>query len=272
MTIAAAFICNNGVVLGADTEVTRSVTSKTYESKILRIHHNVDLYLTYSGNVDFVREMIERVKEKTGLVHNPVDTKPSPDKCFDLIRAEYQAEMERELQKPPDSIFWTELLVAVRRDMYHLHKAEYEYRTTVYHLKGQSVIPVDHYAAIGIGSEMGHAIFGPLYRKFALTLEGAFIMINALRRTKASVPGCGGSSNILMIANSGDWPIEEIPQAEIKQIEADCEFLDQNVGYLYEWFPSSLSKKGFEHNFRVLKNRLLERRSRPGRLKFPLLP
>jgi 20S proteasome alpha/beta subunit len=45
MTIAAAFVCNNGVVLGADTEVTRSQSCKTYESKILSIHHDVDLYL-----------------------------------------------------------------------------------------------------------------------------------------------------------------------------------------------------------------------------------
>ena len=60
MTIAAAFVCNDGVILGADTEVTRSAVCKTYESKILRINDNVDVYLTYCGNVDFVREMIER--------------------------------------------------------------------------------------------------------------------------------------------------------------------------------------------------------------------
>jgi 20S proteasome alpha/beta subunit len=109
MTIAAAFVCNNGAVLGADTEITRSPFSKTYDSKILRIHHNVDLYLTYTGSVDFVREMIERVKEATGLVRNPVDKAPTPDECFDLIRSEYQAEMERELQKPPENVLWTEV-------------------------------------------------------------------------------------------------------------------------------------------------------------------
>jgi 20S proteasome alpha/beta subunit len=124
MTIAAAFICHNGVVLGADTEVTRSLVSKTYESKIHGIHRSVDVYLTYCGGVDYVRELIERVREAAGITRNPVDVKLSPDECFDLVRTFYQSDMERELQKPPESVQWTELLVAVRRNMHHLHKAE----------------------------------------------------------------------------------------------------------------------------------------------------
>src|SRR5271168_3836348 len=115
MTIAAAFVCNDGVLLGADTEVTRSQISKTYESKILSVHHNVDLYLTYCGNVDFVKEMIQGVRDATGLTRNPVDTRPDVEECFQLICSEYQAEMKRELQNPPESVVWSELLVAVRR-------------------------------------------------------------------------------------------------------------------------------------------------------------
>lgn len=269
MTIAAAFICNDGVLLGADTEITYSDFSKAYESKILDIHHNVDLYLTYAGSPYFVREIIESVKKATGLLHNPVDIKPSPDECFNLLCGTYQTAYEREQQKPQEEAILTELLVAVRRDMHHLFKAEYEYRTTVYHLAGKDITPIDRYAVIGIGRDAARTLFDPFYQKFSLTTEGAFAMINAIRRTKASVPGCGGSSNILTIRNSGDWPVSEIGQDEIKQIEADQNFLDENLRNLYEWMPSSISDEGFEYNFNVLKRRIAERRSQANRLKIP---
>lgn len=271
MTIAAAFICHNGVVLGADTEITRSSISKTYESKVHGIHHKVDVYFTYCGYPDYVRELIERVRETAGLIHNPVDVKLTPDECFELIRTLYQADMERELQKPPENVMWTELLVAVRRNMHYLFKAEYDYRTSVYHLNGNSVVPVDRYAAIGIGADIAHAVFGPIYQHTS-TLESAFNMIDALRRVKTTVPGCGGSSTVMTIANSGDYPIAVVPSNEIKQIEADCEFLDEQLRRLYQWFPSSIPDEGFEHNFSTLKKKLLERRSQPNRLKFPWKP
>jgi 20S proteasome alpha/beta subunit len=271
MTIAAAFVCHNGVVLGADTEVTRSAISKTYEKKILGIHHNVDVYFTYCGNVDYVRELVERVRDEAGITRNPVDVKLAPDECYDLIRKFYQSDMEREAQKPPEDVIWTELLVAVRRNMHYLFKAEYDYRTTVYHLNGNSVVPVDRYAAVGIGADIAHAVFGPIYQH-ASTVEAAFNMIDALRRVKSTVPGCGGLSTIMTIADSGDYPVDLVPSDEIKQIEADCEFLDQNLRYLYQWFPSSMPGDGFEHNFSTLKKRLSERRSKAGRLKYPYVP
>jgi 20S proteasome alpha/beta subunit len=269
MTIAAAFVCHNGVVLGADTEVTRSPFSKTNESKIHGIHNNVDVYLTYCGGVDYVRELIERVRDASGITYNPVDVKLSPDECFELIRNFYQTDMAAELQKPAESVMWTELLVAVRRSMHHLHKAEYEYRTTVYHLNGGSVVPVDRYAAIGIGADIAHAVFGPIYQGHVGVLESSFNMVYALRRVKATVPGCGGNSTVMTIANAGDYPVDLIPSAELKQIEDDCEFLDNKLRMLYQWVPSSLTEEGFEHNFEVLKKRIIERRSQPNRLNFP---
>jgi 20S proteasome alpha/beta subunit len=269
MTIAAAFVCNNGVVLGADMEVTRSAISKTYESKTLGIHSKVDVYLTYCGGVDYVRELIERVRDASGITHNPVDVNLKPDECFSLLKDFYQADMEKELEKPPENVQWTELLVAVRRDMYHLHKAEYEYRTTVYHLNGNSVVPVDRYAAIGIGADIAHAVFGPIYNSWSGILEASFDMIDALRRVKATGPGCGGCSTVMTIANYGDHPIDFVPSDEILQIESDCEFLDENLRFLYRWMSSPGSKQRFNKNISLLRKRLTERRATPGRLTFP---
>lgn len=271
MTIAAAFVCHNGVVLGADTEVTRTALSKTYENKILGIHADVDVYLAYCGNVDYVRELVERVRDAMGITHNPVDVKVKPDDCYELIRGFYQEDMRREAQKPPENIIWTELLVAVRRNMHYLYKAEYEYRTTVYHLNGDSTVPVDRYAAIGIGADIAHAVFGPIYQRRS-TLEATFDMIDALRRVKTTVPGCGGASTIMTLVNSGDYPVDLVPTEEIKQIEEDCEFLDKNLRHLYQWVPSSTPNERFEDTFSLLKKRILERRSKPGRLKFPFAP
>lgn len=62
MTVAAGFVCNNGIVLGADSEITHSETSKTNESKIIRIHPSGDVFLTYSGDTYFVRDLVARLR------------------------------------------------------------------------------------------------------------------------------------------------------------------------------------------------------------------
>jgi hypothetical protein len=222
--------------------------------------------------VDYVRELVERVRDAAGITHNPVDVKLTPDECFDLIRSFYQADVEAEAQKPPETVLWTELLIAVRRSMHYLHKAEYEYRTTVYHLNGKSTVPVDQYAVIGIGSDIAHAVFRPIYQGTTGTLEAAFGMIDALRRVKTTVPGCGGLSTVMRIANSGDYPVDAVPSDEIKQIEADCEFLDRYVRPLYHWVPSSMQSDRLERNLDMLKQRLVERHNQLGRLKFPYVP
>jgi 20S proteasome alpha/beta subunit len=56
MTVAVGLVCNNGVVLAADTEVTYvGGTGKRYESKIFPIRPEAGCYLTYTGNPDFAK-------------------------------------------------------------------------------------------------------------------------------------------------------------------------------------------------------------------------
>jgi hypothetical protein len=132
-------------------------------------------------------------------------------------------------------------------------------------------MPVDRYVAIGIGADIAHAVFGPIYQSTNI-LDGSFNMIDALRRVKTTVPGCGGPSTLLTIANEGDYPIDTVPSNEIKQIEADCEFLDEKLRHLYQWLPSSLAHQKFDRNLSILSKNLRERRKQAGRLKYPYVP
>lgn len=268
LTIAAGFVCHNGVVLGADSEITHSTSSKAYQSRIHKIHPDIGIHFVYAGDVADVRGLVEKTRKQTGLLHNPFGRLPTPDECFEIICAEYQAMIEKQLKKPADQVSWSELLVAVRQDMTHLAKAEIDFETTLYHLNGDQVTPVDRFEFIGIGNEVGRAIFDPLYQKESV-LESVFSIINAIRRVKTAVPGCDGPTHVLTVKNSGEWPIEEVGQLEIEQIEKDSEFLDKQLRLLYQWFPSSMPDESFGKNLDVLRRQMIEQRSKPNRVKFP---
>lgn len=264
MTVAAGFVCNNGIVLGADSEITHSLTSRTNESKIFRIHPEGDVFLTYCGDTDFIKDLINQMRhfiETSGIAN--IDA----DDCLSLIRSIYEANMDKELGKPEAEIIWSELLVAVRRDKRHLFKAELEYETALYHLYGKKMIPVDRYAVIGIGNEIARSIFETRYSWIQHILEGAIVMVDALRRVKDAVPGCGGPTEIFAITGATNFFMHEFGAKEIKQIEADCEFLDSQLRYVYEWLPQCVSNNVLAENLERLTKRIDDRQNEPQRIR-----
>ena len=61
MTVAAGFVCKNGIVLCADTEITAG-TGKYQQSKI--VHLFSACYAVYAGDSPFVAEIVPRLREK----------------------------------------------------------------------------------------------------------------------------------------------------------------------------------------------------------------
>jgi hypothetical protein len=217
-----------------------------------------------------MRQMVGRIRVALGcdLAFPP---KPTADSCFETICSEYQASLKSQESKPPEEKGWLELLVTIRRSMHHLFKAERGYETSLYHIIGSHVLPVDRYAVIGIGEEMAHTFFDSRFRPFARTEEAAFTMIDAIRRVKRSVQGCGGNTSIVAIINDDSYPGEDLGIEEVRQVEADLAFLDEATHRLFIDFPSSTTPEIFEYNFEVLRKKLHERRAEPGRLEIPFL-
>jgi 20S proteasome alpha/beta subunit len=65
MTIAAGFCCSDGVLLAADTLISmQGGSGKSYESKILEVDFDLNMYLTYAGDPDFAKEYVNELSEQ----------------------------------------------------------------------------------------------------------------------------------------------------------------------------------------------------------------
>jgi hypothetical protein len=258
MTVAAGFVCANGVVLGADTELTFT-TGKTNERKIFEINPYHGCYIAYSGDSYAAKDLIARVIPQTQ--HHP------PGECLAIIETEYRNTIQAEMKKKNlDQRSWFDLLVTIRRDVREPFKTKlHDYRTSLYHLYGDRTLPIDRYAVVGVGQEFALSIFERRYQCLS-TLECAYILIDAIRQVKKSVQGCGGSTNIVEIPDSGDRPYENFGKLEIEKIEKECEFLEGILNPLLLAFPSPMTSEAFESTVDWLLNRLRLRRAERGLL------
>jgi hypothetical protein len=118
---------------------------------------------------------------------------------------------------------------------------------------------------VGVGQEFALSIFERRYQCLS-TLECAYILIDAIRQVKKSVQGCGGSTNIVEIPDSGDRPYENFGKLEIEKIEKECEFLEGILNPLLLAFPSPMTSEAFESTVDWLLNRLRLRRAERGLL------
>jgi 20S proteasome alpha/beta subunit len=255
MTIAAAFACQDGVILGADTEVTLAGRGKVYEKKILEINENHGCYLTYCGDTYFVKDLVRRIQETASSC--------SAEGCLEAVVGGYRSALSDESRKAADQQSWAELIISVRRH------TRVGYKSQLFHLHGERVIPIGRYAAIGIGDEFAQAMFAPSYRDAAKMVNGSLALIEALRKVKESVTGCGGETNILCINdhpfNSGTMLGSEF----VRQVEEDHKFLEESLRPLYWSFPAS---EGFEQVDKEIESavtRLKNRKESAGRLRIP---
>lgn len=258
MTVAAGFVCSNGVILGADTELTLT-TGKTNESKIFSINPKQGCYITYSGDSYAAKDLVAKAVTKTKGC--------SADECLALIEGEYQGMIYREMaKKKADQKSWFELLLTVRRDVREPYKVKvFDYESSLYHLYGDRTMPIKKYGVIGVGQDVALSIFEHRYAPLP-TSECAYIMIDAIRQVKRSVQLCGGSTNIIEIPNTDELPYENFGKLEIAQIEDECDFLEGILNPLLLAFPSPMTGENFEGTVNWLVNRMKLRRANRGLL------
>ena len=91
MTIAAGFVCGNGIVLGADTELTLPNRGKTYERKIFEINGNHGCYLAYTGDAYLVKDLVGELHGSTGSL--------SATECLETVQNHYRTKIEEEANK-----------------------------------------------------------------------------------------------------------------------------------------------------------------------------
>ena len=137
MTIAMGFVCNDGIVLSADSQITTSLT-KSHEAKIQHFDFKGGkAAFVYAGNVNFSLSAYQKVKKE--LIQEP------PQDPLAKIESILEREYRRNVLKHPghsadDSLDYQFLIAFWKDGIARLFMSD---RTTL--------VEVDHWEPIGIG-------------------------------------------------------------------------------------------------------------------------
>lgn len=245
MTIAVGLVCNNGVVLAADTEITYGATSKKEESKLFRISHELGCWATYTGVSDFAKEFVDRLRN--------LEKALSPSGALSLIRSEYNQMLDVQRKRHKDERSYAEFLITIRIPS---EKSIYGATAHLYQLRGDHCFSVDSYAAIGAGEEHASSLFQTLHHPFNLTIEAIETAIYAIQKTKRTVQFVDGRTEILDIASDAESDVIDLGKEEIKAIEESYNFLENEFRALIRAFPSPMTEENFDKTIDRLRKNL----------------
>ena len=190
MTVAAAFACQDGAVLCADTQLTVPGWFKYPESKITVISKfKCRPFFVYAGDVDFSKMCIERIARKLADVLNPSSASITlPAAAADLLKEE-AITIYNQYRK----FCQLQLLIALQGKV----------SVYLYKLSGLSVSPILSYECIGAGASIARSVASVLYESSMQVKETSFVATYALGQAKKHSYGVGGQSQVVMIYRRG---------------------------------------------------------------------
>ena len=200
VTIAAGFVCKDGIVLCADTEETgfgykrRVAKLQVMPNKPPFSEDEPVAVFTGSGTAAFMDEVIEKMW--AGVLESG-----EQELAKIIRRLEYENRLYHTTiwhtyptTNRVDLLPEADLLFAVRaKDGFGLFQA-----------KGTMFNRVKSYAAIGCGGELSDYICEDAHRTTEDVARTICLAIYMLEETKGHVPGCGGESHIAVLAKDGN--------------------------------------------------------------------
>lgn len=213
MTLAVAFRCEDGILIGADSE-TWYGNAKVYQEKVFVIpeHKQKDgdygVVLTGAGDFAVMSHCAQLLREKyLSRCDGALLSIQQSLRTFATSK-DYREVVER--QSGPSGVL-TEFIVAIR---------SVDCQTDLFHLRGLDYYPVQEYIAVGIGSEMAIFFSRWLYRPEATITIFAPLALQIVRAAKGHNPGVGGNTSIYKLFNAGHGASEPLTS-----VSNDAEFL-----------------------------------------------
>ena len=183
MTIAAGFRCKDGIVLCADTQISRGHT-KYYEEKIY-VNDGQDFAVAFAvaGDISLVKEIREKVSAK--LSHPDL----SPDYVGQILDEALEARLYTDLG--------IELLVA------HSIKG---HKPELLKFAGKGLHTAEGCEILGVGdSSLIRFISSNVYSPEITIHEATVLAIYIVRKAKDTLEYCGGDTNVCTVQDAGEW-------------------------------------------------------------------
>jgi hypothetical protein len=204
VTIAAGFVCEEGVLLCADTEHT-GWTSKFHDSKL--DHFEIPggkIAFALAGHSSFAWSAIQKCRDRLRGVA-PQDIMVELEQ---LLETEYRRHV---LGHPNYADVGYELLIALWAS---------PERVALYATTETSIRKVDGFECIGIGRELASFIIRPTFLRLMPERKALSLAAYALVEVKESISGCGGMSVYLLLQNDGNvGTLTSIHKGKCEQLE-----------------------------------------------------
>lgn len=234
MTIAAGFVCTDGIVIGADTEYSNSVV-KEYRSKIWR-SQDERCVIAAAGDEVLMKEAAETLL-------TCLDSEYSVEDVKEQFQDTMQAIHERFIDYSNDPSFTLRMLVA----------AQASDGLVLFRQSRWAVTDVKAYACIGSGEAFGNYVakrfFGEL--KPQPITAGIVCASHLLRLAKNHVQGCGGTRSEIVILPARGRAYEQ-SERNVRNVEVLLDGVDAVLGPLLFAIPdSSIPMEAIEERLKV---------------------
>jgi 20S proteasome alpha/beta subunit len=225
MTIAAGFICNDGVVLCADTQETISGYIKTYDGKVsTSVYKNLVICVAGTGESDYIKTATQQL------------TCDFPEcKTFSEVQLTMEERLSNFFNKniSPWSVFTqherpsVELLIGMSGVNMGHH---------LFHYSGTSFRRTDS-KAIGAGVLLATDLINRHSHGNYSLEELTSLAVYILSKAKQGVDGCGGHTHVMALRKNRDFAFTE---------DRDVENMEKSFAIIEKETDTALVKKIME--------------------------
>jgi hypothetical protein len=193
MTIAAGFLCDDGIVICADREVSTG-SDKWEESKIFTLHTDAETPKTNaiiagSGWLDYVKMTVDKIRKRAMFMSTALEIEEAVEETVLEVHRKHIRFYSGD-EKPN-----FDLIVGIRDDS----------GLVLLQSIGTSVRRVPtRFSCIGVGQTLASYISRKLNPQDDTASEAALLAVQILEQVKANVPECGGLfSDVAVLPKDG---------------------------------------------------------------------
>jgi|SRR2546425_451935 len=213
LTLAAGFRCRGGIILCADSEITRSGILKVPGNKILTAKHGgVSLAVTGAGDWSYVQMTFQKIADKFDQLGDPDLTLPAIQQIIEqTILGVYDTFVSVDRENPAFTI-----IAATRTTDEELN--------LLFSHQSPTVVRCDGFDCTGAGEILASYLADIFYEPDSSINRGVFLAAYVLRLAKTYVSGVGGRSDILLMTPDGEMRFQR--RDFVKDLEGTFERFD----------------------------------------------
>ena len=229
MTIAAGFVCIDGIVLCADTQETTGYTKNNTEKISSIVDQGLGIAISGAGDTELIETIGAQIQRDLLWGYSPKELRMT-NEVRDIIQNVMSSSFKRYIVPyaafPKEDRPWCDLLIVVTV------KNEANNYDCLFRASGTTVRSIEPGGeCVGTGLILAKSLIERFYNPFMdldeLVLAACYIMF----QTKKWVDGCGGKTDLLVASYKKDF-FGGIASRDIESIEQQFEQCEESVNLL----------------------------------------